>query len=109
MRTKIKVATKRGVLPDGVLFHQEATDTVLIAITGIHTGALLIGTLDTFTYGNPSGFLKTINDHMPTAAQNKLLFIEGTGHTYQQKHQEVAEKITALVKEWRECLSSSQE
>ena len=75
MRTKIKVATKRGVLLDSVLFHQEPTDTVLIAITGIHTGALLIGTLDTFTYGNPSGFLKTINDHMPTAAQNKLLFI----------------------------------
>lgn len=51
-----------------------------------HTGALLIGTLDTFTYGDPSGFLKTINDHMPTAKQNQLIFIEGTGHTYQQKH-----------------------
>lgn len=74
-----------------------------------HTGALLIGTLDTFTYGDPSGFLKTINDHMPTAAQNKLLFIKGTGHTYQQKHQEVADKITALVKEWRKCPSLSQE
>lgn len=74
-----------------------------------HTGALLIGTLDTFTYGDPSGFLKTINDHMPAAKQNKLIFIEGTGHTYQQKHQEVANKITALVKEWRECRLSSQE
>ena len=74
-----------------------------------HTGALLIGTLDTFTYGDPSGFLKTINDHMPTAKQNLLIFIEGTGHTYQQKHQEVADKITELVKEWRECRSSSQE
>ena len=72
-----------------------------------HIGALLIGTLDTFTYGDPSGFLKTINDHMPTAAQNKLLFIEGTGHTYQQKHQEVADKITALVKEWREQRTDS--
>lgn len=70
-----------------------------------HSGALLIGTLDTFTYGDPSGFLTNINDHMKTAAQNKLIFIENTGHTYQMKHQEVAEKITALVKEWRECRS----
>lgn len=67
-----------------------------------HTGALLIGTLDTFTYGDPSGFLENINNHTQHAEQNKLLFIEGTGHTYQQKHQEVADKITALVKEWRE-------
>ena len=70
-----------------------------------HTGALLIGTLDTFTYGDPSGFLKTINNHMQRSDKNKLIFIEGTGHTYQQKHQEVADKITALVKEWRECRS----
>ena len=74
-----------------------------------HTGALLIGTLDTFTYGDPSGFLTNINNHMQHPEENQLIFIEGTGHTYQQKHQEVADKITALVKEWRECRSSSQE
>ena len=39
---------------------------------------------------------------MPTAAQNRLLFIERTGHTYQQKHQEVADKILQLIRDWRE-------
>ena len=66
-----------------------------------HTGALLIGTYDRFTYGDPAGFLKNINDHMPTAAQNKLVFIEKTGHTYQQKEQEVADAILKLVQDWR--------
>ena len=66
-----------------------------------HTGALLIGTYDNFTDGDPSGFLRNINSHMPTAAHNRLLFIERTGHTYQQKHQEVADKILQLIKDWR--------
>ena len=46
---------------------------------------------------------------MPTAKQNKLIFIEKTGHTYQQKEQEVADKLLGLVKAWEEeriCLSS---
>ena len=68
-----------------------------------HTGALLIGTYDNFTDGDPSGFLRTINSHMPTAAENRLLFIERTGHTYQQKHQEVADKILQLIRDWREA------
>ena len=67
-----------------------------------HTGALLIGTYDNFTDGDPSGFLRNINSHMPTAAENRLLFIERTGHTYQQKHQEVADKILQLIREWQE-------
>lgn len=65
-----------------------------------HTGALVIGTYDNFTDGDPSGFLKNINDHMPTAAQNKLIFIERTGHTYQQKHQEIADIVLNLAKDW---------
>ncbi|MEE5994114.1 MAG: alpha/beta fold hydrolase [Oscillospiraceae bacterium] len=65
-----------------------------------HTGALLIGTLDRFTYGNPSGFLKNINDHILTAEQNKLIFIEGTGHTYQQKEQQLANLLLETLKEW---------
>lgn len=67
-----------------------------------HTGALLIGTYDNFTDGDPSGFLRNINSHMPTAAHNRLVFIERTGHTYQQKHQEVADKILQLIRDWRE-------
>lgn len=66
-----------------------------------HTGALLIGTYDNFTDGDPSGFLRNINSHMPTADQNRLLFIERTGHTYQQKQQELADKILALLQGWR--------
>lgn len=66
-----------------------------------HTGALLIGTYDTFTDGDPVGFLQNINAHIPTAAQNKLIFIEKTGHTYQMKYQEVADSILRLVLDWK--------
>lgn len=66
-----------------------------------HSGALLIGTYDNFTDGDSSGFLRNINSHMPTASQNRLLFIERTGHTYQQKQQELADKILQLIKDWR--------
>ena len=66
----------------------------------IHTGALLIGTLDRFTYGDPAGFLRNINDHIPTAAQNRLIFIEGTGHTYQQKEQETTDSLLETLKDW---------
>lgn len=65
-----------------------------------HTGALLIGTFDNFTYGDPAGFLSNINSHMPNHRHNKLIFIEGTGHTYQRKEQETANKILELLKSW---------
>ena len=66
-----------------------------------HTGALLIGTYDRFTDGDPTGFLRNINSHIHTAAQNRLVFIERTGHTYQQKEQEAADKILELIKDWK--------
>lgn len=65
-----------------------------------HSGALLFGTLDRFTYGDPCGFLQNINRHFPKSEQNELIFIESTGHTYQQKEQEVAERLLALVQKW---------
>ena len=65
-----------------------------------HTGALIIGTYDNFTEGDPSKFLRDINSHMPTADANKLIFIERTGHTYQQKHQEIADEILKLATDW---------
>ena len=65
-----------------------------------HNGALLIGTLDRFTYGDPSGFLRNINDHFPAPDKNKLIFIEHTGHTYQQKEQETADKLLETMKGW---------
>ena len=67
----------------------------------IHTGALLIGTYDNFTDGDPAGFLRLINSHLPTAAENRLVFIERTGHTYQMKHQELADNILELLKDWK--------
>ncbi len=61
-----------------------------------HTGALIIGIYDNFS----SKFLRDINSHMPTAAANKMIFIERTGHTYQQKHQEIADEILKLATDW---------
>ena len=66
-----------------------------------HTGTLLVGTYDNFTDGDPSEFLRNLNNHMPTAAQNSLIFIERTGHTYQGKNQEVADDILHRLQEWR--------
>ena len=92
---------------NNVHVEKDADFTQVSQIT--HTGALLIGTYDRFTYGDPAGFLRNITDHMSTAKQNKLIFIEKTGHTYQQMEQEVADKLLGLVKAWEEehvCLSS---
>ncbi|MBQ7734063.1 MAG: alpha/beta fold hydrolase [Synergistaceae bacterium] len=66
-----------------------------------HTGAMLVGTYDNFTDGDPSEFLSNLNAHMPTAKNNTLIFIEKTGHTYQMKHQEVADDILLQLQEWR--------
>ena len=64
------------------------------------TGALLIGTYDNFTYGDPVGFLENINKHFARPDKNKLIFIEKIGHTYQQKQQETADKLLALIQAW---------
>ncbi len=67
-----------------------------------HNGAMVIGTYDKFTRGNPANFLENINDHMKTSSENKLVFIEKTGHTYQQKEQEIADIILKIVEGWRQ-------
>ena len=66
-----------------------------------HTGAMLIGTYDRFTYGDPSGFLENINNHTKHPKENKLIFIQQTGHTYQRKEKEVAQILLDLLNEWR--------
>ncbi len=66
-----------------------------------HTGALLVGTYDNFTDGDPSEFLRNLNSHMPAATKNDLIFIEKTGHTYQMKQQEVADKILNQLQKYR--------
>ena len=65
-------------------------------------GALFIGTLDRFTRGDPIKFLQNINDHMASSEYNQLVFIDGTGHTYQAKEQELADKILRIVQNWQE-------
>ena len=66
-----------------------------------HRGMLLVGTFDNFTKGDPVAFLRNINDHMPMADRNELVFIEATGHTYQRKEQEAADSLCAVVSRWR--------
>lgn len=68
-----------------------------------HAGALLVGTYDNFTDGDPAESLRNLNAHMPTADRNKLILIEKTGHTYQMKHQEVVDDILHQLQEWRAC------
>ena len=80
--------------------HVEADKDFSQAEQITHTGALLIGTFDTFTYGDPAGFLSIINSRIPTARENRLIFIDGTGHTYQRKEQETADRILELMQEW---------
>ena len=65
-----------------------------------HSGAMIIGTYDRFTYGNPKKFLENINNHTKNPKKNKLIFINETGHTYQRKEQEVAEILLDLIIEW---------
>ena len=80
--------------------HQEA-DGDFSQIERIHhTGALLIGTLDRFTYGEPQAFLQNINRHFPNAQSNTLIFIQNTGHTYQQKEQEMVDKVLDVIQAW---------
>ncbi len=52
---------------------------------------------------DPAQFLRNLNDHMPTKEQNKLIFIEKTGHIYQGKHQEVADLILRQALEWKDA------
>lgn len=66
-----------------------------------HSGALLIGTYDTFTDGDPKKYLININNHFKNPNENELIFIEKTGHTYQMKEQETADKILKIVECWR--------
>ena len=80
--------------------HQEADGDFSQIGQITHTGALLIGTLDRFTYGDPQSFLHNINRHFPSAEQNTLIFIENTGHTYQQKEQAMADKVLKVIQDW---------
>ena len=61
---------------------------------------MLIETYDRFTYGNPKKFLEIINNHTTIPKKSKLIYINETGHTYQRKEQQMAEKLLNLIKDW---------
>lgn len=97
-----RAETARQWLCDNILdnVHVEADADFSQVAAMRHTGAMLIGTYDRFTYGDPAGFLATINDHAADPDANELVLIQGTGHTYQGKDQEVADAIVRLVRAW---------
>ena len=66
-----------------------------------HTGAMIIGTYDKFTCGDPSGFLQNINNHTKNPDKNKLLYVEKTGHVYKRKEQELSDMLLKLINEWK--------
>lgn len=66
-----------------------------------HTGAMVIGTYDRFTCGDPTGFLENINNHTKNPEKNKLIFIEKTGYVYRKKEQELSNAILNLINEWK--------
>ena len=66
----------------------------------IHYGAMIVGTYDRLTRGDPTGFLENINNHTKNPSKNKLLLVKETGHVYQGKEQEIADILLNLVTEW---------
>ncbi|MDE7452624.1 MAG: hypothetical protein K2M52_04800, partial [Paramuribaculum sp.] len=64
------------------------------------SGALIIGTYDRFFYGEPKAFIELINSHMQHKDENKVIFVEGTGHVYTKREQMLADIILSLVRKW---------
>lgn len=65
-----------------------------------HRGALLIGTRDHFTGGQPRQYLLTINDHFQSPDENQVIYIANAGHIYRQHEDEVATKVLTTVERW---------
>lgn len=64
------------------------------------TGALIIGTYDRFSYGEPKAFIELINSHMRYKDDNEVIFVEGTGHVYTEREQMLADIILRLARKW---------
>ena len=84
---------------DNVHVEKDADFSQINNIT--HSGAMIIGTYDRFTCGDPTGFLENINKHTKNPDKNKLLFIEKTGHVYKRKEQELSDILLNLINEWK--------
>lgn len=57
------------------------------------SGALIIGTYDRFSYGEPKAFIELINSHIQQKNDNDVIFVEGTGHVYTKREQMLADII----------------
>lgn len=66
----------------------------------MQTGALIIGTYDRFSYGEPKAFIELINSRTREPDRNRVIFVQGTGHVYSQREQMLADIILNLVKDW---------
>lgn len=64
------------------------------------TGALIIGTYDRFSYGEPRAFIELINSHTLCPERNEVIFVEGTGHVYTEREQMLADIILRLARKW---------
>lgn len=71
-------------------------------VENIHTnGALVIGTRDRFSGGNPINYLKNINDHWENKNENELVFIKDASHIYRGKEYKLASEILNLLNKWK--------
>lgn len=65
------------------------------------SGALVIGTYDRFSYGEPRAFIELINAHTQAPEKNEVIFVEGTGHVYSQREQVLADIVLGLARKWQ--------
>ena len=65
------------------------------------SGALIIGTYDRFSYGEPRAFIELINAHTRAPEKNEVIFVEGTGHVYSQREQMLADIVLRLARKWQ--------
>ena len=63
-------------------------------------GGLLIGTHDRFAGGEPTQYLKNINNHFEKASDNDLVFLKDAGHIYRGKENQLANKVLKLLQKW---------
>lgn len=64
-------------------------------------GAILIGTHDGFTGGDPVRYIKNINQHFPNFEENQLIFIENASHIYRNQEKEIAAAVLKQLEQWK--------
>lgn len=100
---RANVATAYGWLTDNTLnnTHIEPRGDFSQIRKVEKTGALLIGTHDGFTGGDPIMYLKNVNNHFKNKDENELIFITDASHIYRHHEQEVADKVLEIIEKWQ--------